>query len=202
MVPLLTRCKLCLLKFIQLTENKRKTEYKQSARIMMHRMSNPIVKRLNLTFVFASFISMESASKFGVVPYHLNLHIFLKAKIGGHLKQLFFYLLYLSINALGFNYFVAVVLFDTMVQSIYTCSTLSWYNHNCLKGHQYRIRVLKGKQHSRTIAFIVVLSMKLYKVTRIFDIVIISQIYKFPLCDHAAYLVCLWIGLTCFDYLK
>lgn len=152
--------------------------------------------------MFASFISMESASKFGVVPYHLNLHIFLKAKIGGHLKQLFFYLLYLSINALGFNYFVAVVLFDTMVQSIYTCSTLSWYNHNCLKGHQYRIRVLKGKQHSRAIAFIVVLSMKLYKVTRIFDIVIISQIYKFPLCDHAAYLICLWIGLTCFDYLK
>lgn len=202
MVPLLTRCKLCLLKFIQLTENKRKTEYKQSARIMMHRMSNPIVKRLNLTFVFASFISMESASKFGVVPYHLNLHIFLKAKIGGHLKQLFFYLLYLSINALGFNYFVAVVLFDTMVQSIYTCSTLSWYNHNCLKGHQYRIRVLKGKQHSTTIAFIEDLSMKLYKVTRIFDIVIISQIYKFPLCNHAAYLVCLWIGLTCFDYLK
>lgn len=89
MVPLLTRCKLCLLKFIQLTENKRKTEYKQSARIMMHRMSNPIVKRLNLTFVFASFISMESASKFGVVPYHLNLHIFLKAKIGGHLKHFF-----------------------------------------------------------------------------------------------------------------
>lgn len=110
MVPLLTRCKLCLLKFIQLTENKRQTEYKQSARIMMHRMSNPIVKMLNLTFVFASIISMESASKFGVVPYHLNLHIFLKAKIGGHLKQLFFYLLYLSINALGFNYFVAVVL--------------------------------------------------------------------------------------------
>lgn len=90
MVPLLTRCKLCLLKFIQLTENKRQTEYKQSARIMMHRMSSPIVKRLNLTFVFASFISMESVSKFGVVPYHLNLHIVFKAKIGGHLKQLFF----------------------------------------------------------------------------------------------------------------
>lgn len=79
MALLLTRCKLCLLKFIQLTENKRQTEYKKSARIMMHRMSNPIEKRLNLTFVFASFISMESASKFGVVPYHLNLHIFFKS---------------------------------------------------------------------------------------------------------------------------
>lgn len=46
MVPLLTRCKLCLLKFIQLTENKRQTEYKQSARIMMHKMSNPVVKKV------------------------------------------------------------------------------------------------------------------------------------------------------------
>lgn len=132
------------------------------------------------------------------------IYTFFKAKIGGHLKQFFFLLAVFEYQCIRIQLLCCCCLkiFDTMVQSIYTCSTLSWYNHNCLKGHQYRIRVLKGKQHSRAIAFIVVLSMKLYKVTRIFDIVIISQIYKFPLCDHAAYLICLWIGLTCFDYLK
>lgn len=137
--------------------------------------------------------------------YHTTLiYTFVKAKIGGHLKQFFFLLAVFEYQCIRIQLLCCCCLkiFDTMVQSIYTCSTLSWYNHNCLKGHQYRIRVLKGKQHSRAIAFIVVLSMKLYKVTRIFDIVIISQIYKFPLCDHAAYLICLWIELTCFDYLK
>lgn len=103
MVPLLTRCKLCFLKFIQLTENKRQTEYKQSARIMMHKMSNPVVKKVKSNICVCVVY-------FDGKCFKVWSCTFFKAKIGGHLKQLFFYLLYLSINALGFNYFVAVVL--------------------------------------------------------------------------------------------
>lgn len=48
MEPQPTRCQLCVMKCIQLTENKRQTEYKCGARIKINKMSNPIVNKLNI----------------------------------------------------------------------------------------------------------------------------------------------------------